>query len=830
MQTADAVAQKFVDRKCYVGWPFLIEAIVVRVTNQLFSYQKHHNPSTSGKKEKFSIERVEHPNDQAVQAWERQAEQTEVDFSKRGIFTGPIDILVHVKPLKGLKRLPDGKVVKEYDHVEHVVPACAVVDHVTNEDKRFTERLAPSLDEELPITSSVLYLSQPSYGSFATIEGVDNIKEQVSISLSSESHSIDVLSQAIPVEHKEENYFDAAKIASSLGINVDALFRLTGSIMVMPSDGSNGVNLGFNLKFHHKGLRVVGYSRFVNKMWQFSQATIDLLQEYRQKFPELYKYLIVCVLFHTKSCFFFFFSETKRALTTTSAENNQFLERDLFSSNLPKEKSMRSVASWIKSFGIHELKHSSVSATGYSASEVAALTAEVDRRIAAAASTAAADAAKPVKMITGVDPSLLLTPELSLFRLGNQSFSLGDRVRICTWVAIGFGSWGTVIGIDKPKIQVLLDVATSHGTTLDGLCIVGRGAEVDDFGLLNMSRPVAPIGAPALASQPKTGAKQTPKKESQTPKKENTAVPNSPSKKAASATPAPLTASFAAMASPAKTPKKQQQQQQQQQQQHATNTDIGMPVIVAPRTPDFVPSFLTLGTGTPLPAPAAAPTVQSHPVTSIPLAELQKVIGSPEKKQAQPAKTPVKVLARPLLPPPVTAPTTNGGNNVLAALIGPDVNGGGPKPAPVQPAAEVKVRPVPVPRPVLPLPTPAPGISFIGGVRPPPPAQYQPYPPMAMPIPPMMPYGYGPYGPLPPQPGQYYPPMMMMPPPPQQPYPLMYAPPAGPAKPQGSSPFVPLQVQIKDKKQPQQQPVLPAPAVAPQVVEPVAAAATAASQ
>lgn len=62
--------------------------------------------------------------------------------------------------------------VKEYNHIEHVVPASAIVESVRNEDKRFLERLAPALEEEMPLGSTVMYLAGPYYGCLATIEGI----------------------------------------------------------------------------------------------------------------------------------------------------------------------------------------------------------------------------------------------------------------------------------------------------------------------------------------------------------------------------------------------------------------------------------------------------------------------------------------------------------------------------------------------------------------------------------------------------------------------------------------------------------------------------------
>lgn len=50
--------------------------------------------------------------------------------------------------------------------------------------------------------------------------------------------------------------------------------------MVATKDGSK-TNLGLSLKFEGKGLKVMGYSRKLERGWEFSDLAVKLIQEYK---------------------------------------------------------------------------------------------------------------------------------------------------------------------------------------------------------------------------------------------------------------------------------------------------------------------------------------------------------------------------------------------------------------------------------------------------------------------------------------------------------------------------------------------------------------------
>ena len=65
-----------------------------------------------------------------------------------------------------------------------------------------------------------------------------------------------------------------------LGISGRALSKVTSSFMVITSDGVKN-NIGLNLKFEAKGLKVIDYSRKDGRHWEFSEKAIELIRDYK---------------------------------------------------------------------------------------------------------------------------------------------------------------------------------------------------------------------------------------------------------------------------------------------------------------------------------------------------------------------------------------------------------------------------------------------------------------------------------------------------------------------------------------------------------------------
>lgn len=151
--TSEALALSLVGHRTFVGYPFLQEAEIVGISDELFRYSVE--PGGVGKSR---IVPVAH-RPEGIMAWKRTSDRLEHGYSKRfGVIIGNVDVVVHAKLLKGsfalipfhdcscilnitgvlgLSTRDDGSAVKEFEmhETEYAVQTC--VTDVFSEDVRF---------------------------------------------------------------------------------------------------------------------------------------------------------------------------------------------------------------------------------------------------------------------------------------------------------------------------------------------------------------------------------------------------------------------------------------------------------------------------------------------------------------------------------------------------------------------------------------------------------------------------------------------------------------------------------------------------------------------
>ena len=95
------MAERLVGQRCYVGWPFLVEAMVTRVADGMFEYRRNANATGGGGKRGGGPGVIREPMENyEVKAWPSYAEQLERVYQRRGINTGPVEIILNVRPFK----------------------------------------------------------------------------------------------------------------------------------------------------------------------------------------------------------------------------------------------------------------------------------------------------------------------------------------------------------------------------------------------------------------------------------------------------------------------------------------------------------------------------------------------------------------------------------------------------------------------------------------------------------------------------------------------------------------------------------------------------------
>lgn len=98
---SEEIAKEMVGKRTFIGWPFLQEGHVVAISDSLFKYETMVVVPGSAAK----IVANPHPP-QGLSHWKMKAERIQQTYSKKcGVITGDVEVLVHVRPLKGERPL-----------------------------------------------------------------------------------------------------------------------------------------------------------------------------------------------------------------------------------------------------------------------------------------------------------------------------------------------------------------------------------------------------------------------------------------------------------------------------------------------------------------------------------------------------------------------------------------------------------------------------------------------------------------------------------------------------------------------------------------------------
>ncbi|KAI5799181.1 putative exonuclease Kem1 [Peziza echinospora] len=467
-----AATQK-IGKRVFVGYPFLQEALVTAVSDELFRYV----PNEDGRP--MSIPHGPYE----LGAWKRKAEKIEQEYSKRlAMVIGPVEVVMHVSMLKGLKRTDDGAMVKDYAIIpgtETDFAAQTIVNEVTSEDQRFLEAPAVDVTKEFPEGSRAFYLGDFNYG--RPLQVIRHVDGKMDILVLVEKEREPEFGRQIAADAEKINpYTPSYAVARMLQLNPLVLSKITSSFSVMINE--ERANLGLNLKFEAKKLKVLGYSRKRNNGWEFSAKTINLLKEYIKKFPE-------------------FFDALQK-----NPHGDIYRDTDFYPAEIVKEK-MTEIKQWLKSVESRGLEKVTL--------EAQQLDGDVIKRIEEAIDVYLSKTdEKTSTRLKNVPRKAILKPSDAEHRCADQTFEIGDRlVYVQDSGKVPIGSRGTVVGITTTwrvmLLDVVWDVTFMSGTTLNDRCSPFRGMTVPVGSVLNLSN--RQLVAASLASASKQAAKKPPK-------------------------------------------------------------------------------------------------------------------------------------------------------------------------------------------------------------------------------------------------------------------------------------------------------------------------------
>ncbi|ODA81243.1 hypothetical protein RJ55_04207 [Drechmeria coniospora] len=439
-------------QKCYVGFPFLQEAKVMKVQDELFSYELAEDGKSTTTKD--------HSNREATD-FSREAEYIENWYAKRlGMTIGQVECLVSVHMLRGLIKTEEGALIKEYAEnpsLRSTYASQTIVDDVVNEDERFLEKTALPIEEEFPIGTRAFFLGEYAYGRPLEVTGHVDMKTEVVVS-TLKTKEAEFAKSIIHQAERNNPYKPSFAVAKQLGMHPLVLSKITSSYQVISAAGLK-LNLGLNLKFEGRKLKVLGYSRKSHSGWEFSTLAIKLIADYMVAFPD-------------------FFAAIQR-----EPQRSDVNETDLWKDPKAASQRVKDIVSWLKKQETSKFERVPLEAEQLDSDVVMAL---------AKAGEHVFDVSKDfeIRKMRGVPRAALLKPSDAELVLGNQNFSLGDRVTFSAASGkVPVATRGTVVGISRTATALLLDVVwdTSFmsGTTLGDRAPMFRGQTVASSSVLN---------------------------------------------------------------------------------------------------------------------------------------------------------------------------------------------------------------------------------------------------------------------------------------------------------------------------------------------------------
>ncbi|KAL8744263.1 MAG: hypothetical protein Q9190_003467 [Brigantiaea leucoxantha] len=439
----------------HVGFPFLSEAKIVRVSDEMFSYSLP--PGGSG-----PPMAVPH-GPQELSSWRRKAQRIEAVYSKRlGMIIGDVEVLVYVDTLKGLRKTDEGASVKEYSQIPGIEAEYAtqtLVEEVVSEDQRFLEKSAISIEEEFPVGTGAFFLGDYNYG--RPLEVVGHSAGKADIWVSQQNGKMAEFGHKIVAESDRRTpYTPSFAVAKSLGLNPLVLSKITSAFQIIIDDGR--VNVGLNLKFEAKQLKVLGYSRKSSSGWEFSQKAIQLIRHYMVKFPE-------------------FIAGIQR-----NPQGKDYAVTEFYSKDEAKPK-VKEIQNWLKEVESKSFEKVPLNAAQLDSDAVRAIELAADETVRNSSLGKSKN-----QRIKGVPRNGLLKPSDAENRLGHQHFALGDRiVYVQDSGRVPIATQGTAVGITQtPRttlLDVIFDVTFMSGTSLENRCSPFRGSTVPVHSVLNLT-------------------------------------------------------------------------------------------------------------------------------------------------------------------------------------------------------------------------------------------------------------------------------------------------------------------------------------------------------
>ncbi|KAG0232651.1 5'-3' exoribonuclease 1 [Actinomortierella wolfii] len=447
----ETLAKSKIGKRVYVGWPFLKEGIIVSISDDMFKYELQ----THGRNKVL----VKTPHRHGPEIFRRQADRLEHIYSKRfGTLIGHVDFTVQVLLLKGMRRTPNGALVKDFlkPGQEQDFALQTLVDKVAHDDPRTREEPARPLPVDFPLRTPVYFLGG-YYGAPAQVVAHSDHALAIELLVSTEKGEPDFGRRIAKESIRRLNYQPSFVVSKMLGMSALILSKISSSLHVVYRSTDRRVNLGLNLKFDGKQQKVLGYTRKTETGWEYSEKAVALLREYKTLFPEFIEGL------------------EKRA------RSDFYIAEDMYGP--ASADKIKKIEEWLKKSKVKEFQREDLAAEQLDTDAIMLIEQEADKIV---------NNRPKMKhvILKNLARQSLLKPGHAAQLLNDQTFKLGDRVVfVQDSGAVPIGAKGTVVGIDRLEIEVVFDEKFMSGMDLSGRCSAYRGMTVPSNSILNLSYP-----------------------------------------------------------------------------------------------------------------------------------------------------------------------------------------------------------------------------------------------------------------------------------------------------------------------------------------------------
>lgn len=510
------IASRVLGQIAMIDWPFRHEALVYAISDANRLYQLSEFPTRKDYPDiqisKSSIFYDKSNNDIIQRGLSDQEKSERMEYLERlktnlksrcAVRFGSFTILIHIIRYFGMKEMPDGSLVKQYDKIPNglfssVCPIQLCFFPVLEnhpEMIRYQERPKLSLSELFPIGSVALL--EANGGNHAKIVSIISHNEKIQVK-EYKAISLDITKRLPPAfaidAYKHEDMISSSEISGLLQLSPLLLSRLASIFYLYSIQDTNlRVNIGLGLKFDKQGFKILNWSeKHPSGYWMFNRKLIDILKEYKKKFPNVITRLESLTRKNLTKIYI-----TDVFHSTTSIARSKPGETAHHGSTLSVKgkEEMSKLTTWIEELSFEKLERVSIDDFLMSKGLVRRLEnylAITNKEDLVSTSNSIQNVTHE-QLISPVRKSKLITEQgmnintvnSSLEYLQTESFSLGDRIIFVIDHNLlhdpnqlpPLGTLGTVIGLkDHDRIlTILLDRSWVNATSLNGLCSDERG-------------------------------------------------------------------------------------------------------------------------------------------------------------------------------------------------------------------------------------------------------------------------------------------------------------------------------------------------------------------